>query len=532
MKSFIRCIVFLIVLNPLLSDAQTGGPFDKSMEKLYSTLQMIDYFYVDSVKADKLTEDAITGMLEKLDPHSVYISKSELKEMNEPLVGNFEGVGIQFNILFDTIAVISPISGGPSEKLGIKSGDRIVKIDGINVASIKIKNEDVLKKLRGAKGTKVNVSIFRRGSKELIEYTIVRDKIPLFSIDASYMATPTVGYIKVNRFAQTTMDEFHKALSDLQAKGAKDLILDLNDNGGGYLNMAFELADEFLGANKLIVYTEGVKSPKKTYLATSKGSFEKGKLIVLVDEGSASASEIVSGAIQDWDRGLIIGRRSFGKGLVQNQMPLPDGSAIRLTIARYYTPVGRSIQKPYKDGLEKYFSDLNNRYKHGELMNQDSIKLPDSLKFFTPNKRVVYGGGGIMPDIFIPLDTTKTSHYFSELIRKGLINQFALSYVDKHRAELLKTYPSFETYKTKFSVNEALLNDLFANADKEGVKRDAKGIARVKEVLKVQIKALIARDLWKIDNFFEIINELNDSYKKALEVIKDDTLKKMKINSY
>jgi carboxyl-terminal processing protease len=532
MKYILSLFAVIVFLMPLDSNAQTGGPIDKSMEKLYSTLQMIEYYYVDSVKQEKLTEDAIAGMLEKLDPHSVYISKSELKEMNEPLVGNFEGVGIQFNVLFDTITVISPISGGPSEKLGIKSGDRIVKIDGINVAGIKIKNEDVIKKLRGAKGTKVTVNIFRKGNKDLIEYTIVRDKIPLFSIDASYMASPTIGYIKVNRFAQTTMDEFRKALAELKAKGAVDLILDLNDNGGGYLNMAFELADEFLGANKLIVYTEGVKSPKKTYTATSAGGFEKGKLVVLIDEGSASASEIVSGAIQDWDRGLIIGRRSFGKGLVQNQMPLPDGSAIRLTIARYYTPVGRSIQKPYKDGLEKYFSDLNNRYKHGELMNQDSIKMPDSLRYYTPNKRAVYGGGGIMPDIFIPLDTTKTSHYFSELIRKGVINQFGLSYVDKKRGELLKNYPTFEVYKAKFQVDDALLESLYSEADKEGIKRDAKGIQRVKEVLKVQLKALIARDLWKIDNFFEIINELNDSYKKALEVIKNDTLKKMKINSY
>ncbi len=531
MKEASLRLALLFSLFPLFSNAQINQ-IDKSVEKIGAAIQMIDYFYVDSVKQEKLVEDAIIGMLENLDPHSVYISKSELKEMNEPLVGNFEGVGIQFNVLFDTITVISPISGGPSEKLGIQSGDKIVKIDGQNVAGIKIKNDDVIKKLRGAKGTKVNVSIFRKGTKELIEYTIVRDKIPLFSIDASYMATPTVGYIKVNRFAQTTMDEFSEALRKLKLSGAKDLILDLDDNGGGYLNMAFELADEFLGANKLIVYTEGIKSPKKTYVATSKGEFEKGKLVVLVDEGSASASEIVSGAIQDWDRGLIIGRRTFGKGLVQNQMPLPDGAAIRLTIARYYTPVGRSIQKSYKDGLESYMSDLNNRFKHGEFMNQDSIKLPDSLKFYTPNKRVVYGGGGIMPDIFIPLDTTKSSHYFSELIRKGVINQYSLSFVDKKRGELSKKYPDFETFKSTFVVDDAMIADLMAAADKEGIKRDEKGFERANQTIRVQIKALIARDLWKIDNFFEIINELNDSYRKALDVLKDDTMKKLKINSY
>lgn len=524
-------LILLFTCFPLLSQAQFAE-IDKSLEKLGAAIQMVNYYYVDSVKQEKLVEDAITGMLEKLDPHSVYISKDELKEMNEPLVGNFEGVGIQFNVLFDTITVISPISGGPSEKLGIQSGDKIVRIDGQNVAGVKIKNDDVIKKLRGAKGTKVNVSIFRKGTKELIEYTIVRDKIPLFSIDAAYMATPTVGYIKVNRFAQTTMDEFKEALRKLKLSGAKDLILDLDDNGGGYLNMAFELADEFLGANKLIVYTEGVKSPKKTYVATSKGEFEKGKLVVLVDEGSASASEIVSGAIQDWDRGLIIGRRTFGKGLVQNQMPLPDGGAIRLTIARYYTPVGRSIQKPYNDGLENYMSDLNNRFKHGEFMSQDSIKLPDSLKYYTPNRRMVYGGGGIMPDIFIPLDTTKTSLYFGQLIRKGVINQYALSYVDKRRKELFQKYPDFATFKSTFTVDDVMMSDLFAAADKEGIKRDEKGIERANQTIRVQIKALVARDLWKIDNFFEIINELNDSYQKALEVLQDDTMKKLKINSY
>lgn len=521
-----------LCLNIISTAKAQFTPIDKSLEKMSAAMQMINYYYVDTVNPEKITEDAISGILERLDPHSTYIPKEELKETNEPLMGNFEGIGIQFNILSDTIMVISPITGGPSEKLGIQSGDKIVKIDGLNVAGIKIKNEDVMKKLKGAKGTKVTVSIFRKGAKNLLDYTITRDKIPLFSVDASYMATPTTGYIKVNRFAQTTMTEFKEALTKLKQSGAQDLILDLNDNGGGLLNIAFELADEFLGKDKLIVYTEGSRSPKRKYTATVKGEFETGRLVILVDEGSASASEIVSGAIQDWDRGVIIGRRTFGKGLVQNQMSLPDGSAIRLTIARYYTPVGRSIQKPYKDGLENYMSDLNNRYKHGELMSQDSIKLPDSLKFYTPNKRTVYGGGGIMPDIFIPLDTSKVSHYYSELIRKGVIYQFALAYVDKNRAQMQNKYPTFEVFKKNFVVDDIILADMLAAADKENIKRDDKGIERARPAIRVQIKALMARDLWKMDNYFEVINELNDSYIKALQVLKDNSMKKMKINAY
>ncbi len=501
-------------------------------QKFKSVLDYIDYYYVDSTKNKKMVEDAITGMLETLDPHSVYIPKEDLQETNEPLTGNFEGVGIQFNLLFDTITVISPISGGPSEKVGIISGDKIIKIDGKNFAGMKIKNDDVIKNLRGAKGTKVNVSILRSGISELLDFTITRDKIPLYSIDATYMATPTIGYIKLSRFAQTSMVEFAESLRILKAKGAKDLILDLNDNGGGYLNIAFEIADQFLNDGKLIVYTEGLKSPRKTYEASGKGEFEKGRLIVLIDEGSASASEIVSGAIQDWDRGLLIGRRTFGKGLVQNQFNLPDGSAMRLTIARYYTPVGRCIQKPYDGKIENYYKDLNNRFKHGELTNVDSIKFPDSLKYVTPNKKIVYGGGGIMPDIFIPIDTTKSSTYYTNLIRKGILNQFTLSYLDKNRKDLFAKYPTFEEFKKKFSITDDIMNALIASAEKEKIKKDEKGLAISGDLLKLQMKALLARDLWKNDSYFEIINEVNDAYQKALDVFKNDTFKKYKINAY
>lgn len=513
------------------SNAQNPSSFESS-QKFKSVLDYIDYYYVDSTKNKKLVEDAISGMLETLDPHSVYIPKEDLQETNEPLTGNFEGVGIQFNLLFDTITVISPISGGPSEKVGIISGDKIIKIDGKNFAGMKIKNDDVIKNLRGAKGTKVNVSIMRSGIGELLEFTIIRDKIPLYSIDATYMATPTVGYIKLSRFAQTSMDEFAESLRTLKAKGAKDLILDLNDNGGGYLNIAFEIADQFLNDGKLIVYTEGLKSPRKTYNATGKGEFEKGRVIVLVDEGSASASEIVSGAIQDWDRGLLIGRRTFGKGLVQNQFNLPDGSAMRLTIARYYTPVGRSIQKPYDGKIENYYKDLNTRFKHGELTNADSIKFPDSLKYSTPNKKIVYGGGGIMPDIFIPIDTSKSSTYYTNLIRKGILNQFVLSYLDRNRKDLFAKYPTFDEYKKNFVVTNDMMNALIAAAEKEKIKKDDKGLAVSGDVIKLQIKALLARDLWKNDSYFEVINEINDAYQKALEVFKNDTFKKYKINSY
>jgi carboxyl-terminal processing protease len=505
---------------------------NSAMDKFGSALQIVNYYYMDSVKQDKLVEDAIIGMLEKLDPHSVYVTPKELKEFNEPLSGNFEGVGIQFNILEDTITVISPISGGPSFKVGIMSGDRIVKIEDEIVAGVKIKNEQVMKRLRGNKGTKAKVGILRRGNKELLDFTITRDKIPLYSVDAVYMASPTVGYIKLSRFAQTSTQEVKDGLSKLKSLGAKDIIFDLQDNGGGFLNTAFEIADEFLEKDKLIVYTKGVHSTQKDYVSTLKGDFERGKLIVLIDEGSASASEILSGSVQDWDRGLLVGRRTFGKGLVQNQYPLPDGSALRLTIAQYFTPTGRCIQKPYGGGTENYYKDLFNRYKHGELTNADSIKFPDSLKFKTNGGRVVYGGGGIMPDIFIPIDTTKNSKYLTDLIRKGTLNQFTLSYVDKNRKSLLEKYPTFEKFKKDFIVEETLVNELIKKGEAEGIKYDEKGFNTSKEVVYIQLKALMARDIFGNANFYEVINQLNDSYMKALELLKnDEAFKKFKIQN-
>lgn len=502
---------------------------DMEVEKFATLLNIIKFAYVDSTKQDKLVEDAITGMLEKLDPHSVYIPARDLQEMNEPLEGNFDGIGIQFNILHDTITVISPISGGPSEKLGIGSGDKFIKIEDKVVAGTKIKNEDVLKMLRGKKGTKVNVTMLKAGSKKQVVYTIVRDKIPIYSVDATFMVDDKIGYIKVSRFAQTTMDEFSASLKKLKDAGMKDLILDLNDNGGGFLHIAIEMADQFLNKDKLIVYTKGTYSSKSVSNATSRGEFESGRLVVMVDEGSASASEIVSGAIQDWDRGLIIGRRTFGKGLVQKPYQLPDGSVVRLTTARYYTPVGRCIQKSYEGGLENYYGDLNKRFKSGELMHADSIHFPDSLKFMTPNKRVVYAGGGIMPDIFIPLDTTENSDYLFDLARKNIMGQYILTLLDKERKSLLLKYPDFKTYQEKFMLDDTFMQKFFVYAEKEGVKKKEDQYQKSKRIITYRLKADLARNLYTNDTFYQIINNLEPGYVKAVEVLKDGTFSKYKI---
>ncbi len=514
--------LFSIPLFAQQSDSNNG--------KLDYALQLIKYAYVDTVNDTKLTDDALRAMVKSLDPHSVYIPLDELREMNEPLVGKFEGVGIQFNIHEDTIMVTNTIPGGPSEKLGIKAGDRIVKIDGQSVANIKITNNDVLKKLRGDKGTKVNVSIYRRGMDGLIDYLITRDQIPLFSVDASYMVTPQIGYIKISRFADSTVEEFKKALEKLKAKGMTSLVLDLQNNGGGYLNRAVELADEFLSDGKKIVYTRGRTSPPEDYNSSSRGGWEKGKLAILIDETSASASEIVSGAVQDWDRGLIIGRRSFGKGLVQKPFQLPDGSMIRLTVAHYYTPSGRNIQKPYQLGDEDdYDLDISNRFKHGELFYADSIHFADSTNYFTNAKRVVKGGGGIMPDVFVPLDTNSNSLFYTDILRKNVMNDFTLSYTDNNRDMLKKTYPDIETFRKNFIVDEKLFEQLIATGEKAGIKRDSSGIKSSGNFMRLQIKALIARNLWDTDAYFQNINDLNNALQKAIEAIGNNTFEKLKI---
>lgn len=534
MKKIFFIIALIVALQGVFVtsiNAQNKG-MDADVQKFGSALNIINMFYVDTERTSKLTEYAIIGMLKELDPHSVYLTKEELKEANEPLQGNFDGIGVQFNILNDTIYVIAATAGGPSDKVGIISGDKIVKVDGDDATGSKITTNWVLKKLRGVKGTKVIVGIARKGEKNVLDFTITRDKIPIYSIVSSYMATPDIGYIKLDRFASTTMDEFKQGLTKLKKNGAKSLILDLRGNSGGYLETAIKLADEFLDANKTIVYTEGVSSPINRSNSTSIGDFEKGKLVVLIDEGSASASEILAGAVQDWDRGLIIGRRSFGKGLVQRPYYLPDGSAIRLTTARYHTPTGRWIQKSYKEGADKYYKDLTTRYEKGEFYNQDSIKFPDSLKYYTPNKRLVYGGGGIMPDIFIPLDTSQNSKYLTECYRKGIFNQYCLEYIDKNRKDLQAKYPKFEDYKINFKIDNAFLEDFIKYAEKKELKRNDKEIANSLKTIQATLKGFIARDLWDMNEFYQCLTDLDIQYNKAISVIQDNSFRKMKVQSW
>jgi carboxyl-terminal processing protease len=520
MKRIIAVFIFLVSFFATGLVKAQDQDFIKESYKYGRFLECLERFYFDSVDVDKIVEKAIVDELKDLDPHSIYISSEDVRKMNEPLQGNFEGVGISFNILNDTLFVVETIAGGPSEKVGVKAGDRILKVDSNNIAGVKLTNDKVFSLLRGPKGTEVYITVLRRNVKELLDFKIVRDKIPINSIDASYIAGDGIGYIKLTRFSMTTMDEFFKSANELKNKGARNLILDLTGNGGGYLEVAANLADQFLSADKLIVYTQGLHSIRRDYVATSKGIFENGKVVLLIDEGSASASEIVSGAIQDWDRGIIIGRRSFGKGLVQNQIPLPDGSMIRLTIARYYTPSGRLIQKPYNDGNDKYEKEIYDRYKHGEFENQDSIKLPDSLKFKTLVKgRIVFGGGGIMPDIFVPLDTSFYSDYYRDIIRKGILNQFVLQYVDKNRNNIMSSYDNFSKFKTGFVITPGIISELTAYAEKEGVKYKGKDLTISTEGISMVLKAYIARDIWTANEFYEIMNQKDANYLKALDVM-------------
>lgn len=486
--------------------------------KINDVVNYINQEYVDTVNQKKLVENTIEGMLHNLDPHSAYIPADDLQAMNEPLEGNFEGIGVEFHIQSDTIMVVSAISGGPSDQLGIRSGDRIVKVNQKNVAGINITNLQVTQLLRGASGSKVNVSILRRGSNKLIEYTITRGKIPLYSVDVSYMLDDKTGYIKISHFAERTYDEYIEGFMKLKNSGMKNLVLDLRGNPGGYLKTAINIADEFLPEKKLIVYTQGRSRPRETYYASTRGFFEQGALVVLVDEGSASASEIVAGALQDQDRATIVGRRSFGKGLVQEQSNFPDGSAIRLTIARYYTPTGRCIQKPYVGGYEEYQNDLLERMKKGEFENTDSIHFADSLKYKTPGGKIVYGGGGIMPDVFVPLDTSGLSQFYTDANSKGLITQFAYDYLDQNRKSFEK-YKTFEAYHKNFSVNDEIYHEFISYAIKNKVAKDDRGEKISSQTIRIQLKALIARQIWKNDGFYPVIQEMDKTLKKALQLI-------------
>lgn len=483
--------------------------------KIDHLLDYIKMQYVDTVNTAQLENKAILSLLKGLDPHSDFIPAEDFSTVNEPLEGNFDGIGIEFNIVNDTIRVVNPIIGGPSEKLGIKAGDKILMVNGKSVAGIKITNKQVFEKLRGKSGSMVTVSISRTGVARLTDYTITRGSIPIYSIDIAYMVKPGIGFIKISRFAGTTYDEYINAFNTLSKAGMKKMILDLRGNGGGFLKTAVDLADEFLMDGLQIVYTEGRAHPKKVYNATSRGSFEKNDMVVLIDEGSASASEILAGALQDNDRALIIGRRSFGKGLVQDQIDLPDGSAFRLTIARYYTPTGRCIQKPYDKGLDAYYNEEYNRFERGEFYHADSIKTDKSQQFKTPGGKIVYGGGGIVPDIFVSLDTTKYNKTVNHLYYSGALNAFAFEYADRNRDKLLNQFKAasfVEGYVISAEVVTELKKYLLQKQLLERLSGQETG-------LKDLLKALIGRNLFDKDAYYPILNQHDDAVVKAIEVL-------------
>ena len=495
---------------------------DSPLRKLQIAEMAVTNLYVDSVNEDKLVEDGIRGMLEKLDPHSSYLTAKEVKAANEPLQGNFEGIGVQFNMAEDTLLVIQPVTNGPSEKVGIIAGDRIVKVNDTIIAGVKMPKEEIMKRLRGPKGTKVVLAIVRRGIQDTLTFNVVRDKIPIHTIDAAYMVRPKVGYIRIGSFGAATHDEFVESMKKLTNEGMESLILDLQENGGGYLQTAVKIAEEFLQAGDLIVYTNGRRTQRTEYKAKGGGLFTKGKVIVLVDSYTASAAEIVSGAIQDHDRGIVVGRRTFGKGLVQRPIDLPDGSMIRLTIAHYYTPSGRCIQKPYEKGKQKdYAEDMLHRLKSGELMSADSVHFADSLKYYTLKEhRVVYGGGGIMPDEFVPLDTTKYTRFHRELAAKSLVINANLRYVDQNRKQLHRDYKTFEDYCQRFEVPQSVIDGIMAEAEKQNIKpKDDEELQRTLPYLRLQLKALIARDLWEMNEYFTIMGETNDILQRALQLL-------------
>lgn len=518
MRRYICLLLFYIfTFLPLSAQPKSNSP----LRKLQLAEMAITNFYVDSVNEQKLSEDAIRGMLKGLDPHSTYTDAKETKAMNEPLQGDFEGIGVQFNMIEDTLVVIQPIVNGPSQKVGILSGDRIVSVNDSTIAGTKISRVDIMKRLRGKKGTKVKLGIVRRGVNGILTFVVTRDKIPVHTLNAAYMIRPGVGYICLESFGMKTHKEFMDAVKELEKQGMKSLILDLQDNGGGYLQAAVQIANEFLKDNEMIVYTEGRNVRRQNYKAIGNGRLQKMRVYVLVNEFTASAAEIVTGAIQDNDRGTVVGRRTFGKGLVQRPFDFPDGSMMRLTIAHYYTPSGRCIQKPYKKGdLKDYEMDLEKRLKHGELTNPDSIHFDTSQKFYTlRNHRVVYGGGGIMPDYFVPLDTTKYTKYHRLLAAKNIIMNAYLKYVDANRTTLKGLYKSFDTFNKNYVVPQSLLDTIIAEGKKEKVEpKDKAELTATMPYIKVQLKALVARDLWDMNEYYRVWNEQSDIVNKAIKL--------------
>ena len=517
LKIFFLAIVCLFTMAATAQQPQSKGQMNA--QKLATTLYLIENYYVDTTNLDKVTEDAIIAALKELDPHSAYISKKDVEKANEKLVGSFEGIGVTYQLIRDTVTVISPIVGGPSEKVGIMAGDQFIKIDGEDAFGKKVDNEYVQKHLRGKKGTKVTVSVKRGNDPELLDFEIIRDKIPLNSINAAYMLDNHVGYIKLDQFAQETVKEFKEAFTKLQAQGMTSLIFDLRGNSGGYLNIAIDLVDQFIEENKLIVFTEGIHSPRQEWRSKASGLYTSGKLVFLIDEGSASASEILSGAIQDHDRGVIIGRRSFGKGLVQRPFDLPDGSQIRLTTSRYHTPSGRCIQRPYEKGAEDYAKEMVKRLEHGEYYHADSIHFPDSLKYKTDGGRTVYGGGGIMPDIFIPVDTAYNSKLYTNLVRKGALNRFTTDYSLKHRDEIKAQYGDFDNFNKNFTVGQELINGLKAAGEEAKVEWNEEQFKHSEKFLLLQIKALIARNVWETQQYYQVMASNDPGVQKAMEII-------------
>jgi carboxyl-terminal processing protease len=499
--------------------------FDRS-NQLNNIINFILESYVDSVDRQTLTEEAIHSLLKNLDPHSAYIPASDFREMNDPLLGSFEGIGIEFNMISDTVVVINPIAGGPSEKAGIMPGDRIVKVERESIAGVNMSTNEVVRRLKGEKGTIVNVMVKRTGVSDLLPFTLVRDKIPQYSLDVAYMVDDEIGYMRLNKFSATTHQEFVMALDRLKGEGMKKMILDLRGNGGGFLEAAINLSDEFLDSQKLIVYTDGKSRPRQYAYAGRNGGFETQPLVILIDEWSASASEIVAGAVQDNDRGVIVGRRSFGKGLVQEQVQLGDGSAMRLTVARYYTPSGRSIQKPYDNGEEEYYNEFLNRLLEGELQNPDSIKFDDSLRFETPSGRVVYGGGGIMPDIFIPIESGEQFVFYNQVANRGLIYRFAFNYADKNR-NLLQKHQNVEGFVKSFTINKAIYDDFLGFVLSEGLNIPARISPESETLIRKNLKAYIGRNIFGMEAFFPVIHQDDRAFSKAVEVLKSSTYNQM-----
>ncbi|MFV0344861.1 MAG: S41 family peptidase [Bacteroidales bacterium] len=510
------CIVFA---STAFIRAQTANNDSRqSKQKLLYVLSLLQGYYVDTVDFPKLTEDAIVKMLSELDPHSAYITADEVKKMNEPLEGEFEGVGISFDILEDTLYVVNAIAGGPCEEVGIMSGDRIIAVDGENIASVGLKNSDVFKLLRGKKGTKVELKVLRK--KQITDFVVIRGKIPIYSVDTYYKLSKKTGYIKVNRFAATTEKEFEKGIRSLKEDGAKNLIIDLRGNGGGYLHAAFNMADHFLDRNNMVVYTEGLHSPRKEYRASGVEDFMDGRLIILVDENSASASEIVSGAVQDWDRGLLVGRRTFGKGLVQQPFNLPDGSVIRLTTSHYYTPSGRCIQKPYDGGVQNYREEYVERFKHGEVYSKDSIHIDSTQQYLTIKyQRKVYGGGGIIPDVFVPIDTSSHMVYMNKVLAKNLLVPTVLEYADSHRSSIKQKYSSFDSFLSAFQFSDADINAIYQKAADDGLERNHMSEVFINPYMKKAMKAVLARSLYGPQYFSRVYNVDDKAVNRALEIM-------------